>query len=127
MKMRPVLGFKRIIQKVRTLLRIIREYDKDLKSCRYGIESLRQRINVLQSRVSEHTMIHADIYYKNQDLIIVVGRYRDHDYVRMFNVDTETFAELIGLLKHIEPKSRVGRFDMQPHINISAFYPHDRF
>ena len=68
--------------------------------------------------ITERTTVHADIHLKSgMDNIIVVGRYKNHDYVRCFEVESRDFHELIETLRRIEPRGRVGRIDA-PHFPL---------
>lgn len=77
------------------------------------IDNLLEEMRNNKSMITERTTVHADINYKSGfDSIIVVGRYRNHDYVRCFQVQSDDFHEFIEILKRIEPRGRVGRIDV---------------
>lgn len=79
------------------------------------IDFLIDEIRNARLMITERTTVHADVHYKSGlDSIIVVGRYRGHDYVRCFQVETKDFHEFIEIFKRIEPRSRVGRIDVFP-------------
>lgn len=82
----------------------------------------------IDKKIGERTTVHADIGYKGTgSQIIVVGRYKNKDYVRSFNVRTENLGSLIELLKTEEHGANVGKFDMIGGIEFSAVYDRDRF
>jgi len=86
------------------------------------------RIDRLERKIAERTTVHADIGYKGTgSQIIVVGRYRNKDYVRSFNVRTENLSSLIELLRQEEKGANVGKFDMIGGIEFSAVYNRDTF
>ena len=63
--------------------------------------------------ITERTTVHADVHFKSGlDNIIVVGRYRNHDYVRCFEVESKDFHEFVEIFRRIEPRGRVGRIDV---------------
>ncbi len=63
--------------------------------------------------ITERTTVHAGIHYKSgMDIIIVVGRYRNHDYVRCFQVESKDFHEFVEIFRRIEPRGRIGRIDV---------------
>jgi hypothetical protein len=82
----------------------------------------------LHRKISENTTVHADIHYKGEGTqIIVVGRYRNKDYVRAFTVRQESLSSLIEMLKIEEKYAKVGRFDMVGGMDFSAVYDRDEF
>lgn len=83
-------------------------------------------VDRLEQRLGEHTIVHSDVHTKKPSQVIVVGRYRNSDYVRVFDLDAQTWTELVDMLRKIEPRSQVGRFDLYPGTDISVVYPHDR-
>jgi hypothetical protein len=86
-------------------------------------------LNQLDNKIGERTTIHADIGYKGTgSQIIVVGRYRNRDYVRSFNVMNSSLDAIINMLKNEEQNSGVGKFDMVGgSMEFSAVYDRDRF
>lgn len=77
------------------------------------IDYLIKTIRETKLMITERTTVHADIHYKSgMDTIIVVGRYRNHDYVRCFNVESKDFHEFVEILRRIEPRGRIGRIDV---------------
>jgi len=104
---------------VKTLIRIVREYDA-------AIKALYARIDAAHNRIGEHTIVHADVHFQRSDQIIVVGRYRNRDYVRVFDLDSGSFCETIEMLKQMEPRARIGHFDMPGGVQLSAVYERDR-
>jgi len=83
----------------------------------------------LHKKLNEKTTVHADIGYKGTgSQIIVVGRYRNKDYVRCFNVRQESLSDLIRLLQAEEKYANVGHFDMAGgSMEFSAVYDRDKF
>jgi len=65
----------------------------------------------LETRVNERCEVHADIHYKEPHQIIVVGKYKGRDYVRVYGVSEPSFINLIERLNYEEKGSKVGRFD----------------
>jgi len=83
------------------------------KSHPHRMDRLVKRVQASERMISARTTVHADIHYKSGfDSIIVVGRYRNHDYVRCFNVESKDFHEFIEIFKRIEPSGRIGRIDV---------------
>ena len=117
---RVINRLQEVVNRGKRLWRIAATYDADLQRLQWTIDTFHKRLG-------EHTTIHADIHYKDKDMIIAVGQYRNRDYVRMFYIDPDSFLELIEMLKQIEPNARAGRFDMPPGPPFSAVYEMDRF
>jgi hypothetical protein len=93
-------------------------------------ENLKQyyaHLNFLEQKINERTTIHADIHMKYPHQIIMVGRYRKRDYVRVFDVEESHFHSLVEMLRQNEKGSKRGRFDMPHGLNISAVYDKDTF
>ena len=109
-----------IIKRLRTLWRIAEEYDNRKKKFLATMAALTLLIN-------ERTTVHADIHMKSPSLVIVVGKYRNHDYVRAFPVDHDSLHGLIEYIKRVEPRARVGRMDINPSIKFSSVYRDERF
>jgi len=109
-----------IIERLRNLWRIAKEYDNTKARLSADMEFLLKRIN-------ERTTVHADIHMKTPSLVIVVGKYRNHDYVRAFPVDHDSLHGLIEYIKRVEPRARVGRMDINPSIKFSSVYRDERF
>ena len=77
------------------------------------IDYLIDEVRESKLMITERTTVHADIHFKSGlDSIIVVGRYRNHDYVRCFQVESKDFHEFVEMLRRIEPRGRVGRIDV---------------
>ena len=111
---------KEIINRIKVLWKVSAEYDKDKEAVRWAIGKLHDRIG-------KHTTIHADIHWKRPHQIIVVGKYKNRDYVRVFDVRAEDLAYLVEHLKALEPRAKVGRFDMPHAMPLSVVYERDRF
>ena len=76
------------------------------------VKNFSRRLQNLSDEITSRTTVHADIHYRSGlDSIIVVGRYRNHDYVRCFQVETKDFHEFVEIFRRIEPRGRVGRID----------------
>jgi hypothetical protein len=113
--------FKKIISRIKAIWNLPEENEK-----RY--RQIMSAIRVTQEQVNERCEVHADIHYKSPHQIIVIGRYKNHDYVRIFGVSEPSFYQLIERLRAEEHHSRVGRFDMPGNWpTISAVYERERF
>lgn len=85
-------------------------------------------VREVDKKIGERTTVHADIGYKGTgSQVIVVGRYRNKDYVRAFTVKTESLSKLIEILSREEKGAKVGRFDTVVGFDFSAVYDRDQF
>ena len=91
------------------------------------VAHLEAQVGLLRNRVNELTDVHADIHPYGESIVIVAGRYKDKDYVRVFSTGKETLSSIIERLIWEEKNARVGRFDILPRIDIRAFYDRERF
>jgi len=106
-----------ILREQRPKMKKIKDFIKKLlapwKSHPDHIDYLIKTVREAKLMITERTTVHADIHYKSGlDSIIVVGRYRNHDYVRCFNMESKDFHEFIEILRRIEPRGRIGRIDV---------------
>lgn len=113
----------RIFARIRRLWRLSKEYDVNRSA---DTAWTRHKISAIDDRLGEHTTIHADIHHRNPHHIIVIGKYRNRDYVRMFELDEKDLTEMIEMLKRMEPNAKVGRFDMVGGFDFSVVYERDR-
>ena len=96
------------------------EYDKDLGYVHRHMDEVIENVN-------EHTVVHADIDWKYFSQVIVVGRYKKNDYVRVFSIPEQTsFEDIVNILHKMEKGARRGRFDMPDQVSISAVYPREK-
>lgn len=116
---------KAFFERLRRLWQLSVDYDMNRDRDHYKLHS---RVNGLEDLVREHTVVHADVHFMGACQIIVIGQYRERDYVRLFNVDVSSFHELVEMLRRIERNAQVGRFDMVGHgPPFSVLYDRDRF
>jgi len=103
-----------VIARVKRLWQISAAYDKQMGT-------LRGELQLVHKRVGKHTTIHADLHLKEPSHIIAIGRYKNHDYVRIFDLDTHSFRGMVDSLRQLEPYGRPGRFDTLMGIPFEAF------
>lgn len=80
-------------------------------------QNLARDMDSLRNFVSEHTVEHVDVHYKRGSTVIVIGRYRNNDYVRIFDLPQEDWVHLIERLKEIEPRGELGMMDAYPMVS----------
>jgi len=90
----------------RKLRLIVNRYETDRSS-------LQRQMNNALRLIRNRTTVHADVHMRDAyDQIIVVGQYRNRDYVRVFSVKPDDLRHLVDILKSME--ARIGRIDA-PH------------
>lgn len=97
-----------MISWLKKLIRIVGGYDEALRNAH-------QRISSLEKLVRDQTTISADIGPNiSGNYVIVVGRYKNNDYVETFLFNSDSLAEIIEQLKHMRKYGRVDRVDCPP-------------
>lgn len=105
-----------MINFIKKMVYIVKNYDNDFKH-------LTSRVNQAEKVIRDRTDIHADIHYKSKNQIIAVGRYRNRDYVQVYNISTDDFNYLIKILREMEMYGRRGRID-SAH-SMKAIFEHE--
>ena len=101
-----------MIEWVKTLFRMISDY----KLLCERIDNHGNDIMYLKEALHACTEVHLDIHHKDYPTsVIVIGRFRNKDYVRSFNFHTDGMDELLGMMKFLEKKyGRVSHIDAPP-------------
>lgn len=70
---------------------------------------LLKRMTSLEKYVSDRTNVSMDVVHNGSvDSIIVIGTYKNHDYVRVFNCSNQDF---IGIIEHLRAQERYHRIN----------------
>lgn len=117
------MKLRKILERFSDIWRLPEQYKKILDTNKL----IERHIQSISEQVNELTVVHGDVHLTGESQIIVVGKVRGHDYVRMFTVRESNLVNLIELLKREEMGAKVGRFDVRPGLNFSVLYPNDRF
>lgn len=115
---------KNLIRRLIFLWKHFDQHDRDLDNLSRAIYA---HISRLEDRLNEHTVVHADIHWKQPHQIIVIGRYKNRDYVRVFDLDEQDWMALVEKLHWVEKNARVGRMDTPHAMSFSAVYNRERF
>src|SRR5690606_22158489 len=77
-----------------------------------------RRVHQLEDTLREHVTTGVDVPATARDsgLAIVVGRYRNHDYVRVFELRSGDFSGLVDQLRAVERVSGRRYYDTPPQI-----------
>lgn len=112
---------KQIIERLKQIWDMPSKHERQYRDLYNYISEVHRKLN-------ENTTVHADIGWKDTGTqIIVIGRYRNKDYVRAFTINQESLSGLIDLLNEQEKYAKRGRFDMVGGMDFSAVYDRDRF
>jgi hypothetical protein len=94
---------------IKKLLSIVKSYDSDLRRSRVMISDL-------EAIIRDRTDIAVDVGFRDASHVIVVGRYRNTDYIQTFSVNTPDLAHLIDRLHAMERHGVVRRIDAPPSV-----------
>jgi len=92
---------------LKKLKSIVAGYDADLRNAH-------SRIAELEKLVKDRTNISVDAGFRSASHVIVIGRYRNADYVQTFEMDTPSLDALIDQLREHERYGKVVRVDAPP-------------
>lgn len=79
---------------LKRLKRIVDRYDRDRAT-------LNDRLSRVESRLRDQTTVAADVGYRQSNYVILVGRYRNNDYVQTFELKPEDFNSVVNALVHL--------------------------
>lgn len=102
---------------LKKLKAIVAGYDTDLRNAH-------TRIAELEKLVKDRTNIAVDVGFRRASHVIVIGRYRNADYVQTFEMDTPSLGGLIEQLRERERYGSVKRVDAPPQFR--AVFERDR-
>jgi hypothetical protein len=100
-----------------------RKLKQDIGTVRFVIESYRANIDALQSQINDlrtiiraNIDIHADVSMTNRapSTVIVIGKFRNHDVVQTYSIQTGELKEIIEHLRSLERYGTVRSVDAMP-------------
>lgn len=110
-----VISTKNTVEgKILRLKRNIETIDYIIKNYKSDIRCIENRAISLESRLKEVTDIGVDVHYRDLNSVIVIGRYKNNDYVQCYHVGQDNIASLIDRLKEMERYANVRRIDSPP-------------
>jgi hypothetical protein len=92
---------------IKKLKSIVASYDADLRKAH-------ARIDELEKLVRDRTNIAVDVGFKSANHVIVIGRYKNADYIQTYTLDTPNLSTLIERLRHMDRAGVVRRVDAPP-------------
>ena len=97
----------KIINWIKLLFSIVRNHKSVLNRLNYLLE----RINETDKLMQERTEFHADIHNQTDSQIIIIGRYRNRDYIKMYPIPDRNIKDVVNHLKSLSRHARTGRMD----------------
>ncbi len=102
---------------LKQLYTIVKNYNN-----KYNI--LLARIDKLERIIKEHTTVGVDIQSKYSDNhIIVIGKYKNHDFVKSYIVPNTEFVNIVSTLRDIERYYDLQYIDCVPE--FKSFIKHE--
>ena len=75
-------------------------------------------IDNTEAIIRDRTDLHADIHYKSSSCIIAVGRFRNRDYVQVYNLLDKDFEGLVKHFRSLEKYGHMARIDAPPTMKV---------
>jgi len=96
----------KFISFIKSLVRIVNSYDSDLKNIRSNIASA-------EKIIKDRTEISADVGFSPRcaNQIIVVGRYRNADFIQVYSIMDQSMDQLIDQLRSMQHYGSVRKID----------------
>ena len=85
-----------------------------VKSYVTDMRALRRRMDELDKLIRERTDIAVDVRFREPNYVIVVGRYKNADYIQTYSVRSNDLGYLIDMLKNMERHAQVRIVDAPP-------------
>lgn len=84
---------------------------KDIHAMNTDIVHLTYSVNKCTHIVKEQTSVSSDLHHKEESLVMVAGRWRNNDYVRLYTIADESMDEIVNHLRCLEEHHGRGRHD----------------
>lgn len=94
------------------LFEIVRDYDQ-----RNDYNT--QRVIDLEKILRDRTSLNVDIHHKGLNHVIMVGRYKNTDWIQTYTIDGKDFHHLVDQLKHMQRYGVVDRVDAPPQMSAA--------
>lgn len=106
------------------MIKFFRELYTIVKNYNNKYDILLARIDKLERIIKEHTTVGVNIQSKYSDNhIIVIGKYRNHDFVKSYIVPNTEFVNIISTLRDIEKYYNLQYIDSAPE--FKSFISHE--
>jgi hypothetical protein len=77
----------------------------------------RNDINELAMTIKERTEYHLDVHHKIKSQVILIGKFRNRDFIKCYSIDDRSFDSLIEHCKKINKYAFQGRIDSPPEFS----------
>ena len=105
----------------KALRAVVKNYATDMRALRQSVDeanrtlkAVRRRMDKLDRLIRERTDIAVDVRFGEPNYVIVVGRYKNADYVQTYSVKSDDLGYLVDMLKNMERHAQVRIVDAPP-------------
>ena len=112
---------------IKTLKHIVSNYRLEIAELKYQMLTLQQSQRQIEGMVKPNTTIAVDCDIHGINHIIVVGNYKNQDYIQTFNVSKNEFAHIIAVLTDMKKYGSVRCVDAMPEMKRTIFKETMRF
>ena len=119
--MKLIQRVKTFIDRLKILWRLSETIEKDLELAvrRFDdrgkdLDRAVRRVADLEKVVGDRTTIGVDFGFKDPNMVVLVGRYRNQDYVEVYPLEAPDFAAFMDHLNAIKRYGRIRRLDGPP-------------
>lgn len=97
-----------------TLIKSHAESQTEIASLKRKLEFQSEKMVFLDKLIKERTDIAVDVHRYDMNTVIVIGRYKNADYINCFKLAASELSPLIERLKDMEKYGTVRRMDSFP-------------
>ena len=105
---------------LKTLFAMVRHYkaeQKDLFALGSKVDDQDAKTQELVELIRSRTEINVDVGFRGDpNTVIVLGRYRDGDFIQTYQLRTDSFGQLVDHLREMEEHGHVCRVDAPPQM-----------
>lgn len=96
----------------KTLFYIVKNYSTDHKRMIELLRVQREKMVALDKLIKERTNISVDIgYLKGANYVVLVGHYKNRDYVNVYDLNGDSFADIVDQLRQMRQHGNIHRVD----------------
>ena len=112
-----------MIKWFKQLLHIVKHFDdivdsmeelsRDQQRVEHHVNNIEHHVNDAVQTIKDRTTIHADIAAsrRHQSQIIMIGNYRNRDYIQTFEVHPDDFSGMLRQCIEMQKYARMGKID----------------
>lgn len=99
-----------IFEFFRRLRIVVKRYELDM-------QGLYNRTAKLETMIRDRTVAHIDVHQKVPSQVILIGKYRGQDYVKVYSIREQDFKDLIAHLREMSHYARLDKVDAWPAVS----------